>query len=171
MFDKFSDRHIGVTNPEDLKAMLAVIGVKSVDELIAQVIPQSIRLKQPLALPQGMSEYEFANHIQALAAKNRTLRSFIGMGYYPCAVPAACSATPLDVCASRVYWRMVDRMVGSSLARVIFPSGMSAEMFFPFAVILMVSVEENVYVSINLLRDTFCLVPSASSSTKLSPSR
>lgn len=30
MFDKFSDRHIGVTNPEDLKAMLAVIGVKSV---------------------------------------------------------------------------------------------------------------------------------------------
>ena len=89
MFDKFSDRHIGVTNPEDLKAMLAVIGVKSVDELIAQVIPQSIRLKQPLALPQGMSEYEFANHIQALAAKNRTLRSFIGMGYYPCAVPAA----------------------------------------------------------------------------------
>ena len=68
MFDKFSDRHIGVTNPEDLKAMLAVIGVKSVDELIAQVIPQSIRLKQPLALPQGMSEYEFANHIQALAA-------------------------------------------------------------------------------------------------------
>ena len=35
MFDKFSDRHIGVTNPEDLKAMLAVIGVKSVDELIA----------------------------------------------------------------------------------------------------------------------------------------
>jgi len=83
MFDKFSDRHIGVTNPEDLKAMLAVIGVKSVDELIAQVIPQSIRLKQPLALPQGMSEYEFANHIQALAAKNRTLRSFIGMGYRP----------------------------------------------------------------------------------------
>lgn len=89
MFDKFSDRHIGVTNPEDLKAMLAVIGVKSVDELIAQVIPQSIRLKQPLALPRAWSEYEFANHIQALAAKNRTLRSFIGMGYYPCAVPAA----------------------------------------------------------------------------------
>ena len=103
MFDKFSDRHIGVTNPEDLKAMLAVIGVKSVDELIAQVIPQSIRLKQPLALPQGMSEYEFANHIQALAAKNRTLRSFIGMGYYPCAVPAAITmALPISswLCAT-----------------------------------------------------------------------
>lgn len=51
MFDKFSERHIGVNNEKDLKAMLDVIGVKSTDELIAQVIPQSIRLKKPLALP------------------------------------------------------------------------------------------------------------------------
>ena len=51
MFDKFSGRHIGVTRPEDLKAMLDTIGVGSVDELIAQVIPASIRLKKPLALP------------------------------------------------------------------------------------------------------------------------
>ena len=73
-----------------LRAMLDVIGVESVEELIAQVIPQSIRLKKPLALPaEGMSEYEFAAHIRALADRNRTLRSFIGMGWYPCAVPAA----------------------------------------------------------------------------------
>ena len=44
MFDKFSERHIGVSNEKDLKAMLEVIGAKSVDELISQVIPQSIRL-------------------------------------------------------------------------------------------------------------------------------
>ena len=90
MFDKFSERHIGVGRGEDLRAMLATIGVKSVDELIGQVIPQSIRLKTPLDLPaEGMSEYEFAAHIRALADRNRTLRSFIGMGYYPTAVPAA----------------------------------------------------------------------------------
>ena len=90
MFDKFSGRHIGVTHEKDLRAMLDVIGVESVEELIAQVIPQSIRLKKPLALPaEGMSEYEFAAHIRALADRNRTLRSFIGMGWYPCAVPAA----------------------------------------------------------------------------------
>ena len=90
MFDKFSERHIGVNNEKDLKAMLDVIGVKSTDELIAQVIPQSIRLKKPLALPaEGMSEYEFAAHIRELADRNRPLRSFIGMGYYPSAVPAA----------------------------------------------------------------------------------
>ena len=89
MFDQFASRHIGVTNSEELQEMLSVIGVKSVDELVAQVIPQSIRLKKPLALDKGMSEYEFAAHIRALAERNRQLRSFIGMGYYPTAVPAA----------------------------------------------------------------------------------
>ena len=90
MFDKFSERHIGVSNPTELQAMLDVIGVKTVDELISQVIPQSIRLKKPLALPEkGMSEYEFAEHIRQIASHNRIFRSFIGMGYYPCAVPAA----------------------------------------------------------------------------------
>ena len=90
MFDKFSERHIGVSNEKDLNAMLEVIGTGSVEELISQVIPQSIRLKKPLALPaEGMSEYEFAAHIRTLAERNRCLRSFIGMGYYPCAVPAA----------------------------------------------------------------------------------
>ncbi len=89
MFDQFSSRHIGVTNSEELNEMLSVIGVKQVDELIAQVIPQSIRLKKPLALAPAMSEYEFAAHIRSLAERNRQLRSFIGMGYYPTAVPAA----------------------------------------------------------------------------------
>ena len=92
MFDQFSERHIGVSNPAELQKMLDVIGVRSIDELLSQVIPQSIRLKKPLALPEkGMSEYEFATHIRGLAARNRCLRSFIGMGYYPCAVPAAVS--------------------------------------------------------------------------------
>ena len=92
MLDKFMDRHIGVTNSDDLGAMLKVIGVESVEELISQVIPASIRLKKPIALPtEGMSEYEFSAHIAALAAKNRPMRSFIGMGYYPAAVPAVVS--------------------------------------------------------------------------------
>ena len=90
MFDKFYSRHIGVQNPDELKAMLEVIGVQTVEELIGQVIPQSIRLKKPLRLPkEGMSEYEYAAHIRQLADRNRPLRSFIGMGYSPTAVPAA----------------------------------------------------------------------------------
>ena len=87
--DKFESRHIGVTDKAELQQMLSVIGVGSVEELISQVIPQSIRLKKPLDIPaEGMNEYQFAAHIRELAARNRTLRSFIGMGYYPTAVPA-----------------------------------------------------------------------------------
>ena len=87
-FDSFVDRHTGLNSPEDLKQMLATIGVGSVEELLQQVIPQNIRLKKALDLPEAMSEYEYAAHIAQLAAKNRTLRSFIGMGYYPNVVPA-----------------------------------------------------------------------------------
>ena len=90
-FDSFVDRHTGLNSKDDLQQMLATIGVDSVEELLQQVIPQNIRLKKELDLPEAMSEYEYAAHIAALAAKNRTLRSFIGMGYYPNAVPAVVS--------------------------------------------------------------------------------
>ena len=90
-FDRFASRHIG-PDAAQLKEMLDVIGVESREELISQVIPQSIRLRKPLALPkEGMSEFQFAQLIRSLAERNRPLRSFIGMGYYPSAVPAAIS--------------------------------------------------------------------------------
>ena len=89
MFDKFVNRHIGCSNADTLKAMLDTIGVGSVDELISQVIPADIRLNAPLQLSQPLSEYEFAAHIQELAARNQQFRSFIGMGYYPNACSAA----------------------------------------------------------------------------------
>ena len=90
-FDRFASRHIG-PDAAQLKEMLEVIGVESREELISQVIPQSIRLRKPLALPkEGLSAFHFAQLIRSLAERNRPLRSFIGMGYYPSAVPAAIS--------------------------------------------------------------------------------
>ena len=90
-FDSFVDRHVGLNSKNDLQEMLATIGVASVEELLQQVIPQNIRLKKALDLPEALSEYEYAAHIAELAAKNRTFRSFIGMGYYPNVVPAVVS--------------------------------------------------------------------------------
>ena len=89
MFDKFSARHIGTTDDNQLSEMLEVIGVSSVEELIGEVIPDNIRLEQPLELSEAMSEYEFREHITQLADLNEPYRSFIGMGYYPNAVSAA----------------------------------------------------------------------------------
>lgn len=86
--DQFVNRHIG-NGPEEVEAMLSVIGVKSVGELIDQVVPPQIQLPKPLDLPEGMSEYDFAAHIRELGAKNKPLRTLIGMGYYGTATPAA----------------------------------------------------------------------------------
>ena len=96
MFDNFTFRHVGVSQPQELQEMLSTIGVSSIEELIGQVLPQSIRLKKPLALAEGMSEYEFAAHVRDLADRNRQLRSFIGMGYYPTAVPAVVTRNVLE---------------------------------------------------------------------------
>ncbi|MDR1781281.1 MAG: aminomethyl-transferring glycine dehydrogenase [Tannerella sp.] len=84
---KFSLRHIGIA-PEDLPSMLQAVGAASLDELIAQTIPQDIRLKRPLNLPEPMTEREFAEHIAALASENKAFTSYIGMGWYDTVCPA-----------------------------------------------------------------------------------
>ncbi len=87
--DIFMNRHIGPTDA-DVQEMLKVIGVSSVEELLSQVYPANIRLPKPLEIENGgMSEWEYINHINELAAMNKPLRTFIGMGYYPTAVVPA----------------------------------------------------------------------------------
>jgi glycine dehydrogenase len=86
--NNFLHRHIGPTAVEQAE-MLKTIGVKSMDELIEKTIPAKIRLQKPLNLPaKGMNEFEYLNHIKAIASKNKLFRSFIGMGYYSSITPA-----------------------------------------------------------------------------------
>ena len=85
--DKFLWRHIG-PRPEDIEEMLKVVGVKSLDELIGQTVPESIRLKSILDLPEPLTESEFFQRIREVAAKNKIYRSFIGQGYYDTISPA-----------------------------------------------------------------------------------
>lgn len=85
-FDKFVDRHIG-PNQNDVKKMLDVIGVGSLDELIEKTIPSSIRLKEDLKLDEPMTEYELINHLKVIASKNKIYKSYIGLGYYPTITP------------------------------------------------------------------------------------
>lgn len=84
--NNFIDRHNG-PRKEEAEKMLEVIGVQNLDQLIEETVPYSIRLRKPLNLPAGMNEYEYLNHIKALAAKNKVFKSFIGMGYYNTITP------------------------------------------------------------------------------------
>lgn len=85
--EQFLWRHVG-PRPEDVEEMLEVIGVKSLEELIDQTVPESIRLKNVLDLPAPLTESEFLARIKAVASKNKVYRSFIGQGYYDTISPA-----------------------------------------------------------------------------------
>ncbi len=84
--NNFINRHNG-PRPGDTELMLKAIGVDSIDQLIDETIPASIRLPKPLGLPAGLNEFEYLNHIKVLAAKNKVFKSFIGMGYYNTITP------------------------------------------------------------------------------------
>ena len=93
--DKFVNRHNGPRENE-VKDMLKKIGASSLDELIEQTIPKAIRLKKPLNLAKGMSEYNYHKHLKALAAKNKVFKSYIGLGYNNTIIPAVIQRNVLE---------------------------------------------------------------------------
>lgn len=86
-FERFDTRHNG---PDDkqLNDMLQVIGVNSLEELIEQTIPASIRNKKTINLPEAKPEHVFLQDFKTLASKNEQFKSYIGAGYYPTITPA-----------------------------------------------------------------------------------
>jgi glycine dehydrogenase len=84
---KFQDRHNG-PNEDEIRDMLTVIGNQSVEELISNTIPASIRLTEELDLPEALSEHEYLRSLKAIASKNKVYRSYIGQGYYGTLTPS-----------------------------------------------------------------------------------
>ncbi len=66
---------------DDIQQMLGVIGVKSLDDLYAE-IPEELKLHRQLDIPLQKSEIEVRNMIQGLAEKNCRLTCFAGSGVY-----------------------------------------------------------------------------------------
>ena len=85
--DRFVTRHIG-PRPEEQQKMLNDLGLSSMEELIAQTVPQDIRLKRPLNLDKGLTERQYYRKILDLASKNKVFNTYIGMGYYDTITPA-----------------------------------------------------------------------------------
>ena len=86
MRDDFASRHIGPT-PQDIEAMLEVIGVPTLDDLLDRTVPVSIRHDEPLALDPALTEREAVEALRAMSDRNRPLVSMIGMGYYGTVTP------------------------------------------------------------------------------------
>ena len=91
----FVRRHIG-PSPRDIAAMLETVGAKTLNELMAQTLPSSIRQKGPLDLGAALSETEALAHMRGLAAQNQAFTSLIGQGYSGTILPAVIQRNILE---------------------------------------------------------------------------
>ena len=94
-YDFANRRHIG-PSPAEMAEMLDVVGVKSIDELIDQTVPQGIRQEAPLALEAPKSERELIWHMRQVAKKNEVFTTMIGQGFYGTVTPPAIQRNILE---------------------------------------------------------------------------
>src|SRR5262245_18097423 len=80
--DSFVARHVG-PSAADRAAMLAELGLGSLEELTARAVPAAIRTREPLDLPAARPEAAVLDDLARLAAQNRAdVKSLIGLGYH-----------------------------------------------------------------------------------------
>ncbi|TWB97172.1 glycine dehydrogenase [Bradyrhizobium macuxiense] len=91
----FVRRHIG-PSPRDINAMLDTVGAASLQALMGETLPASIRQKAPLDLGRALSETEALTHMSELAAQNQVFTSLIGQGYSGTILPAVIQRNILE---------------------------------------------------------------------------
>jgi glycine dehydrogenase len=93
--NEFSRRHIGPSENETAQ-MLELIGMKSMEELIAKTIPSSIRLQKDIETSGPVSEFEYLSDLKKIASLNKVYKSYIGCGYYNTIVPSVILRTVFE---------------------------------------------------------------------------
>jgi glycine dehydrogenase len=91
----FIPRHIGPSDAEQ-REMLQALGFDSLDAMIDATVPPEIRLRKPLAIHGGLSEYEALGNLRRIAAKNEVCRSYLGLGYHDCITPPVIQRNVLE---------------------------------------------------------------------------
>jgi len=83
----FSSRHIGPSEAE-IQDMLKVVGAPTVDALIEQTVPSSIRLGREMLLPDARTEEAALADLARIMGRNSIARSYLGLGYHGTHTPA-----------------------------------------------------------------------------------
>jgi glycine dehydrogenase len=94
-YDFANRRHIG-PSPEEMAEMLKVVGAESLDALIDETVPRSLRQHEPLDFGKPKSEGELLFFLGQVAKKNQVLTSLIGQGYYGTVTPPAIQRNILE---------------------------------------------------------------------------
>jgi glycine dehydrogenase len=100
--DDFIPRHLG-NDPKNTDVILKRLGVKSIDELMDQTVPKSIRISKESAFKHNgkeikgiTSETMMLSHLRDLATSNKVNRSFQGCGFYPTNIPSVIRRNVLE---------------------------------------------------------------------------
>lgn len=88
-------RHIGLSEQDEQK-MLKVIGAESVEQLIAETMPEDILLKEPIELPEPLTEQQMLDSLTVSAQANVLNRSYIGRGWYGTITPSVIRRNVLE---------------------------------------------------------------------------
>ena len=91
----FPERHIGPSG-ESCAGMLAELGYSSLDDLVEEAVPSSIRLKKHLSLPEPLSEPAALKELHEEMSRNVVRKSFIGQGYHGTDTPAVIQRNILE---------------------------------------------------------------------------
>jgi len=94
-YDFANRRHIG-PSPAEMQEMFDVLGVSSLEELIDQTVPETIRQSEPLAWGKAYSEREVLHYMRQVASENKVLTSLIGQGYHGTVTPPAIQRNILE---------------------------------------------------------------------------
>ena len=84
---EFLKRHIGPSELEQRK-MLTDLGLSTIDELVREIVPDTILLRGDSNLPEGCSEQQALTELKDIASHNIVKRSLIGQGYYGTITPS-----------------------------------------------------------------------------------
>ena len=84
--DSFVHRHLGPTEA-DVREMLALLGLQSLQALGEAIVPRDIQLGRALTLASARGEQSVLQELRSLADENRIYRSLLGLGYYDCITP------------------------------------------------------------------------------------
>jgi glycine dehydrogenase len=93
--DTFPQRHLG-SNTDEIEQMLQSLGLRDMAELVDRTVPENIRSKAPLNLPEPLGESAALEELRAIAAGNRVFKSYIGQGYHDCITPPVIQRNVLE---------------------------------------------------------------------------
>jgi glycine dehydrogenase len=93
--ESFVQRHIG-PSPAEQQAMLRALGYESLDAFVDAAVPETIRLRRPLALGPARTEHDVLAELRAIAGRNQVWRSYLGMGYHGTLVPPVVQRNVLE---------------------------------------------------------------------------